>query len=59
MIPTSLGVPKPRIAPLEFPDADGLGLDPVDEGTVEEEEFDPVALAYGGWMSITEKKNRG
>jgi len=45
IIPASLDALKPRVASFEgLLDADGLGTDPVDEGTVEDEELAPVAL---------------
>jgi len=55
MIPANTGVLKPRVvAPFEdedLPDEDGLGTDPLDEGTVEEGEevelveLEPIAVA--------------
>jgi len=47
MIPASPDGLKPRAPPFELLDADGLGVDPVDEGDPpeDEEELAPVALA--------------
>ena len=50
---------RPRTAPLEgLLDADGLGLDAVDEDPVEDVVV-LVALDYRDWMSVTGEKSRG
>lgn len=66
MIPVNPYGLSPRTAPLEgFLDADGLGLDAVDEEPVDEDpvEFEFVvvlaALDYRDWMSVTGEKSRG
>lgn len=63
IIPASPDGLKPRAAPLEgLLDADGLGVDAVDEEPDEEEFVDETlvaaALVYRDWMSVTMEKSR-
>jgi len=60
MIPVSPDGLKPRAAPFEgLLDADGLGIDAVDEDPVEDEGVAPVALDCRDRVSVRREKPRG
>ena len=60
MIPVSPDRLKPRAALFEgLLDADGLGIDAVDEDPVKDEGVAPVALDYRDLVSVTGEKPRG